>query len=119
MYKICLIFVGLFFFKLMNTIFIYPPTDGYMKKASKISPPTLSPRATKAADATLSGTIRVQSLSIGSARGRSRGPGIVHDRTAAHGEHLRLTQRCDCIWSITLVSRTGNFLFSDVDNLLI
>ena len=76
MYRICLIFVGLVIFNLMNNIFIYPPTDGYMKKASKISPPTLSPRATKAADATLSGTTQVRFLSIGSARGRSCGPGI-------------------------------------------
>ena len=32
MYKICLICVGLVIFNLMNNIFIYPPTDGYMKK---------------------------------------------------------------------------------------
>ena len=43
-------------------------------------PPTLPPRVT---DAALSGTVRVRSLRIGRARGHGRGPGTVHDRTAA------------------------------------
>ena len=34
--KICFIFVGLVIFNLMNNIFKYPPTNGYMKKSSKI-----------------------------------------------------------------------------------